>query len=104
MQNAVSAFIKAEICPLNRTMFTDADFAPSRTTEILFVPSTTNVVSQDPLPREITPSPIARLSTEECLAVSDSLSLVSRKYIMPIPHYKKNMRPPLRQGKTVYFD
>lgn len=99
MQNAVSAFTKSGICPLNPNTFTDADFAPSQTTEISFVPPTTNEFSQDSLPRERTPSPQAGTSTEG-QTVSDSLSLVSPKDIMPIPHFKKNMRPSARRGKT----
>ncbi|CAG4966510.1 unnamed protein product [Parnassius apollo] len=83
MQNAVSAFTKTGICPLNPNIFTDVDFAPSQTTEISFEP-TTNVISQDPLPRERTPSPEAGTSTEG-QTFSDSISLVSPKDIMPIP-------------------
>lgn len=42
MQNAVSAFTKTRICPLNANIFTDADFASSQT-EISFVPTTNNI-------------------------------------------------------------
>ncbi|CAK1596501.1 unnamed protein product [Parnassius mnemosyne] len=98
MPNAVSAFSKTGICPLNPNIFTDVDFAPSQTTEILFVP-TTNESSQDALPRVKLPAPQAGTSIEG-QTFSNSISLVSPKDIMPIPHFKKNMCPSLRRRKT----
>ncbi|VVD02809.1 unnamed protein product [Leptidea sinapis] len=98
MQNAVSAFSKTGICPLNPHIFTHADFAPSQTTEIP-LRSTTDETTQDPLPRERTPSPQAGTSTDG-QTFSVSTGLISPRNIMPITHIIKSKRPSTRRGKT----
>lgn len=126
MQNAISAFSKTGICPLNANVFTEVDFAPSQTTDIPFTPNPNIIYQQtlslqtetfigcQPEPREKTLSPQSETyfrpqtlpreitpSPQPGTSVGEIIvNLVSPKEIMPIPHIKKKIRPSTRRGKT----